>query len=422
MEKYDKSVDEEYELRGVYKTSFFQIYLNGNFNTDLSLMTQKDLGTFVHEYTHYLQNITTPFGLMYSEFYYSIFLNLKTHIISSNSVILPIQLPPNDIRERSRNRFSLGLGSSDKYNTIDRNNIKINFSEVEIGSQIIPKNEIEIEVYGCGPKNITLGAFHIKEGMARLYQSFFDATVKSNSIDVPYNLVEIIANKLYPEIGKDTKKLICICFASLFSQYPGNSFIDLLTYANAHPDINGLKILEYINSQKWIIEKGKPYYNSEYMQLSINRFKEKLSSNLVTPIDVLGTVLDRVEKSSSNNYYPLLNAMYEKDFPSSDIFSEIIGFYGYPYIQANNGYFLPQTTKGESDDDKKEKSSDDISELIAQNAIITTLCNRKPCPLQYMCIENDWVNDDCDKSPWLHSDCPYTIASKYLGLKEKIKL
>lgn len=420
MEKYDQSMDGEYELRGEYRTSFFQIYLNGDFNTDLSLMRQRDLGTFVHEYIHYLQNITTPFGLMYSEYWHSIFLNVKVHIINSKSIILPIQLPFNDVYSRSKTRFNLGLGSSDKYNTINRSNIKISPSVVQIGTQRAPKNEIQIEVFGYGLKTITLGAFHIKEGMARLYQSFFDSTVKANGGDVPYNFVEIIANKLYPEIGKDTKMLICICFASLFSQYPGDSFLDLLGYANDHPGISGLGILEYINSQKWIIEKGESYYNSEYMKFSISRFKKKLSSNLVAEMDTLDTVLNRVEALSTKNYYPLLEAMYYKDFPSPEIFSEIVGVYGYPYIQANNGYFFPQTTKGESDE-SMDKSSDDILELIAQNAILTTLCWRKPCPLQYMCMENDWVNDCCDKSPWLHSECPYTLASKYLDLKNKIK-
>ena len=419
MEKYDKSMDVEYELRGQYTTSFFQIYLNGDFNTDLSLMKQRDLGTFVHEYIHYLQNITTPFGLMYSEYCYSIFLNVKVHIINSKSITLPIQLPLNDVYSRSKTRFNLGLGSPDKYNTIDRNNIKISFSVVQIGTQKAPKNEILIEVSGYGPKTITLGAFHIKEGMARLYQSFFDNTVKANGLDVPYNLVEIIANKLYPEIGKDTKKLICICFASLFSQYPGDSFLNLLGYASDHLDVSGLGILEYINSQEWIMENGKAYYNSEYMKLSISRFKKKLFSNLVA-MDTLDTVLSRVEALSSKKYYPLLEAMYYKDFPNPDIFNEIVGVYGYPYIQANNGYFFPQTTKGESDE-SIEESSDDILDLIAQKAILTTLCSGKPCPLQYMCIENDWIDDNCDKSPWLHSECPYTVASEYLDLKSKIK-
>ena len=42
-------------LRGAYNTSFFHIYTAGDFNTDLSLISQEDRGTFIHEYIHYWQ-------------------------------------------------------------------------------------------------------------------------------------------------------------------------------------------------------------------------------------------------------------------------------------------------------------------------------------------------------------------------------
>lgn len=47
----------EKELRGFYRTGCFHIYLAGSFEKDLSLLSQKDLGTFLHEYIHFLQNI-----------------------------------------------------------------------------------------------------------------------------------------------------------------------------------------------------------------------------------------------------------------------------------------------------------------------------------------------------------------------------
>lgn len=43
------------DLRGYYKPSFFYIYLKGSFDIDLDLLSNKDRGTFVHEYIHYVQ-------------------------------------------------------------------------------------------------------------------------------------------------------------------------------------------------------------------------------------------------------------------------------------------------------------------------------------------------------------------------------
>ena len=53
----------EKALRGFYRTGCFHIYLAGSFDQDLNQMSQQDLGIFLHEYVHYLQNISTPYGI-----------------------------------------------------------------------------------------------------------------------------------------------------------------------------------------------------------------------------------------------------------------------------------------------------------------------------------------------------------------------
>lgn len=53
----------EKALRGYYRTGCFHIYLAGSFDQDLTKMSQSDLGTFLHEYVHFLQNISTPYGI-----------------------------------------------------------------------------------------------------------------------------------------------------------------------------------------------------------------------------------------------------------------------------------------------------------------------------------------------------------------------
>ena len=37
------------ETKGEYSTSFFHIYTKGDFDTDLSKISQTDRGTFIHE-------------------------------------------------------------------------------------------------------------------------------------------------------------------------------------------------------------------------------------------------------------------------------------------------------------------------------------------------------------------------------------
>ena len=101
--------DNEYELRGFYKPHFFSIFLNGEFDIEFQNLQKNDLGTFVHEYTHYLQNITTIFGLKNSILYFHHLYEVKKHINESKNLTVPIEEIP------FSNRISQGKAVFDRY-------------------------------------------------------------------------------------------------------------------------------------------------------------------------------------------------------------------------------------------------------------------------------------------------------------------
>ena len=69
--QYDYQKDLESSLKGFYSNSFFHIYIDGGFDMDISRIAEdKDKGTVLHEYTHYIQNIGTLWGLYNSIFNY----------------------------------------------------------------------------------------------------------------------------------------------------------------------------------------------------------------------------------------------------------------------------------------------------------------------------------------------------------------
>ena len=75
-------------LRGSYKTSFYSIYLNGTYNEDFTKMSQADQGTLVHEYIHFLQNISTPWGLYMSMTCYNLMFQSLHEIVANNCLSL----------------------------------------------------------------------------------------------------------------------------------------------------------------------------------------------------------------------------------------------------------------------------------------------------------------------------------------------
>ena len=56
-------------IAGSYQPGFLQIKLTHSFDGGLGRFSQKDLGTFLHEYVHFLQNISTPYGIFEASTY-----------------------------------------------------------------------------------------------------------------------------------------------------------------------------------------------------------------------------------------------------------------------------------------------------------------------------------------------------------------
>ena len=87
-----------------------------------------------------------------------------------------------------------------------------------------------------------------------------------------------------------------------------------------------------------------------------------LGFNLVAPLDYISMVLDRVRLD--DRYYPFLSVLYDHGGFSENDFTELIGYYGIPYIQTSNyGIHHPQ-----GNGEVGREGSLDVLELIVQEA------------------------------------------------------
>ena len=85
-------IDEFLELRGCYSTSFYSIYLNGIYNPDISQMTQKDQGTLLHEYIHFIQNVSTVWGMYFSMYIYNVMYQTLHALTVQQEITIPINI------------------------------------------------------------------------------------------------------------------------------------------------------------------------------------------------------------------------------------------------------------------------------------------------------------------------------------------
>ena len=408
----------EASLRGFYANSFFHIYTVGEFNVDVSqIALTKDKGTALHEYTHYIQNIGTLWGLYCSMYSYDRILQFKHEIVNSQEIKRPVTIPLTESLVRKRNYVKHGNGTLGypKWNLKDDEAIDYSLIQVDVNGKREVQVDVSFTLIDGTKQSVQLGAHIIKESMAAMMQSLLDPSATHD--DVPYNLVYKLAAKHFENTSKDMRKLICCCHASLFSMSPGETLIELLGEAESEPQMDGFQLFSrFIHTKEVVTGRGLIKTMFEFFNDMVTGFKSKLGYNLVAPLDYIDVALDRVRLDGQ--YYPFLSVLYDNGGFSENAFTDIIGYYGVPYVQTQqNGYYYPKGDGGKSND-----ASIDVLELIVQEALYLNFVNKDRmyvCPLYYMCQNSKWEKPECFDKPWEGSACSYTVVSDALGLRGK---
>ncbi len=408
-------------LRGFYSNSFFHIFIDGDFNPIISkIASKKSKGTALHEYTHYIQNIGTLWGLYCSIQQYETIIEFKKAVIAADVIKRPFTFPlPEELR-RKNEYINHGNGTKGypNWNLNVYKPIDIERSEVSVAGKSMQQVDVSFILTNGSRQTVQLGAHIIKESMAALYQSLLDPGASHD--DVPYNLVKLIAEKHFPETAKDVRKLICCCHTSLFSMSPGSCLLETLQEAEYDsPNLNGFELFsKFVHTKDVTTGKGQEKTIIEFFNDMVDRFKRMLVFNLVAPLDYIDTAMGRVRLDSQ--YYPFLSVLYEDDGVfSEDDFTEVISYYGIPYIQTSKyGIHYPQGSVGEG-----KVCSIDVLELIVQEALYRSFVDQRHtycCPLYYMCQGTTLEKPECFSNPWEGGLCSYQIVSEALGLNKKI--
>ncbi len=402
-----------------YDPGFMQIHLIKHFRGSFKEMDNvNDKGSFLHEYIHYLQNLTTPWGLYSSMGAYKIMIENYEFIQKHSEIKLPLRIHFNPETKRMSDIIMSGNGDNPFYTV--QGSLRIDRTRDIVWHR--RSKSINGHSYLClnldvpcedAVKSVTFGANIIKESMAALYQMQLDPTATHEEYDLPYNLVKIIAEQHFPNIATDDKKLITICYISLFSLSPAVVLIEQLDYANKHVEKTGPELLDIFINETSIKINGDDSVSviDFYDDISI-RFERILRNSLQVDLDYIHEALQRIKLS--NGIVPIISTLYDKNF-SEDLIQDLIDYVGIPYIYTDFGeYHYPQSTTSED-------ASADMVALIGQHALYYFLVHPNGygcCPLRYRCKESSY-KDECFDYPWLGERCPMTVMGDIINLKSK---
>lgn len=402
----------EKELRGFYRTGCFHIYLNGGFDPDLDKMCQRDQGSFLHEYVHYMQNISTPFGIFEAVALNEATVETFIDIQPKTEIELPYNPP---LSEELRQRLSWlnwmngnSVKEDDSFIFVDETKeISYGWFENSIVGRTGRLVVLEFsDKLGNGHRRI-IGALDIKEAMAASFQSLIDPDAKHP--DIPYNLLRMFCKKHFPSVGNDIKKFICICYISLFSLEPAYHFVDICHYAEKNKDKTGFQLFEDYMQDHPVIVGGKSMTPWQHFNELLIQYSQSIGGLIREETPYFNQVFERVRMVDGN--VPILNVINTDEPFTIENVKTLIQTLGIPYMHAQGkGWFFP-ALDGEG--------ASDVVHLVGANILYRFLVGKElvgMCPLVAMCEQK---GDYCYDQPWLERDCPFELIGNEIRLKDK---
>lgn len=215
---------------GNYESSYFILNVPTEADLNIREMGGQDFAVFFHEYVHFLQDITSFYGYMgiyaHGEYMRRAINDLYA---MPQQVEMPLTLEEKgDYVQLNKDISTFSLGDKD-----DLVFVEINNADRDIFIKQFPLTDSfnlpELHVKAAtnrGQEEIVVGAYAIRENMAYLLERKCTTKYRT-SFDFPYQIVEIIANTMCPNVLSELD-LIALCDISLQCSVPGHGLYSIL--------------------------------------------------------------------------------------------------------------------------------------------------------------------------------------------------
>jgi len=258
---------------GFYSPSFLRMHV-GTKKSLINLNTLNDdfaESVYLHEYCHFIQDITTNYGLsnICATVVYMKFVNNYVIKLPKGDFTVPVLPIPNapDNVHANLELFKVYNGSGeDDYVTLTGHRKKSTNVMSNSTNLPVPYIEVDYTTANGNKESFEFGAICIAENMAYIIESECYSNCSPSS-ELPYSSAEKLVDLMFPKFGKDRLNVLALCDASLKNPNPGPFFYDTL---------------QRIQSQKITITQPEDIYQI-CNQATIN-FKGATSFNGLLPI------------------------------------------------------------------------------------------------------------------------------------------
>lgn len=451
MKMTSAEIQEAFDGRNYYIPSFFRIKLGvfANF-MDVPNIPYGSFAVFFHEYVHYLQDVTTLYGLMNLSVT-TYFVRLVAHKVGKmpqGEFDVPQEIEDDDRDFGFRNlccrKYYVGSSINPKHQIVEVLNYEVLTDTIK--GQPLDYVKVEYRDIKTGTNHSCIfGGNILTEGMAymterRCYQSVFtdNGCEYPDAPDYPYVMNLKLAQIIYPELAKYLVMIIGVADIALLTYNPGLTFVRLLEHLKEIDFAKRLNGEGYIDKEEdcdelyrigyeftnFSVEKLAKVQNYVYNEIA-EYFKMPIAAELN---DWVSRVWEKARQLREIAPHYILDVIlgYWGDVRNNKVFCSIYLGLGTPLVinADDEGTIVPPQGFKPSDNFMPGLywAIDEIRRIFGGDP-----CARE-CLLKDYCRwsstqegSNITVNDRCETAPWLRAQedldfCPVGAIWRHWGL------
>jgi len=423
------------QILGFYMPSMFHLHVHTKQNIKKWWKWDDETQcTFLHEYIHFLQDISTMAGL------YNIYVMgeclqdrvTRVYKMISNKVKVPMPLVPgaNNVLNNQTIRDAVE-GTTDLMG-VDENTLQITGKAtvtnhmLNMNGTIIPYHEVVVP-FATG--SFLLGNYHISESMAYLGEQIMyggSSGVVQPSPNYPYDVVRQLAHYYSPQLENNLPLMFALCDVALAFSHSGYALVNLFekyVIAGSPRDWRAF-VLNEINNTRVVGTNGVQTYQDGLRgikDLAIHSLDQKFNNDSYNDIRRwYYNIINRAVEMRLQYPLYIYDFVAGGELKKNKQFRQLMKGIGTPVL--TNDYFKTSfTTKVTGCALRKRRAQ----YLIAAGSITYALGDALiPCELIDICrAKHKCVGRKCNNTPWKHARkwfaCPYGHLWYGWGLKDK---
>lgn len=228
MERHARDI-----IGGSYSPSFFTIRIPNCENYEHLFvgdrLSEQAEAYFLHEYIHFLQDLTTIPGLSNICIVVD-YIKWATHQVKNGVIGVPVVPTDADgfnlLNNRSMNEARLGQGELKGVKVAEITHLELNETVVDLnGDNHTHLNAIVTFNDGTGQeRKYKLGEYALSESMAYAIEQIIYPKVLPDGSDCPYSIVRLVCDKFLPGLSDDPCTIVALCDGCLMYSLPGRIF------------------------------------------------------------------------------------------------------------------------------------------------------------------------------------------------------